>query len=280
MYLMTYFWDEDQTMRLALGKNILEFDDLNDGKPVLDIRDQGKIIRDPYILRDANGVYQLYFTDNWYSNTLGHSTSEDGIHWEDPEYIKVMGDNEDVANCWAPELCYDREKEAWMLFWSSSFYSKNNENRISNRIWYCHTKDFKTYTEAKLLFDPGYQVIDASILYRDGAYHMAFKDERGHNAPGTHYAAIRMAKAKRAEGPYGEITELMTEFRSEGPLLREDGDWVYMFYDSFGTHSYRGLRSKDMKNWEDISGKMRFPEKCKHLCILPGFVNRGCGKGK
>ena len=71
MYLMTYFWDEDQTMRLALGKNILEFDDLNDGKPVLDIRDRGKIIRDPYILRDAKGVYQLYFTDNWYSNTLG-----------------------------------------------------------------------------------------------------------------------------------------------------------------------------------------------------------------
>lgn len=268
MYLMSYFRDEDQTMRLAEGTDILHYTDLNEGKPVLDLRDRGKIIRDPYIFRDNSGMYRLFFTDNWYSNTLGYSESEDGIQWKDPVYISVMGENEDVANCWAPELCWDQEKEAYMLFWSSSFYSKNTENRISNRIWYCHTKDFINYTEAKLLFDPGYQVIDASILFRDGKYYMAFKDERGHNAPGTKYAAIRVACAEHAEGPYGEISDLLTEFRSEGPLLIEDGGWVYLFYDAFGSHAYKGMRTKDMKVWEDISEEMQFPQACKHLCIM------------
>lgn len=268
MYVMAYFYDEDQAMHVAYGENLMKFTPLNQGKPVLDLRAQGKIIRDPYILQDKNGLYQLFFTDNWNSHTLGHSVSEDLLHWNNPEYLEVMGRNEDVANCWAPEVCYDEEQQAYMLFWSSSFYSRNNENKISNRIWYCHTKDFQEYTPAKLLFDPGYQVIDASILRWNGEYHMAFKDERGHNAIGTHYAAIRTAKSRQATGTYEGISELLTEFRSEGPFLIEEDGWIYLFYDAFGTHSYRGLRSKDMKNWEDITEQMKFPKNCKHLSIL------------
>ena len=111
MYYMSYFFDEDQTLRIAAGNDLLHFTPLNHGKPVLDLRPQGKIIRDPYILKDQNHTYQLFFTDNWNSNTLGHSTSEDLIHWKEPEYIPVMGNNNDTANCWAPELCFDPEKK-------------------------------------------------------------------------------------------------------------------------------------------------------------------------
>ncbi len=267
MYYMSYFFDEDQTLRIASGEDLFHFTPLNNGEPVLDLRPQGKIIRDPYILKDQNGVYQLFFTDNWYSNTLGHSTSRDLIHWEEPEYLPVMGKNEDVANCWAPELCFDPDKQAYMLFWSSSFYSLNNEKRISNRIWYCHTTDFVHFTPAQKLFDPGHQVIDASILPFHDSFYMAFKDERGHNAD-PRYAAIRTARAKTPAGPYEEISPLLTRFRTEGPLLIEEDGWVYLFYDSFGDQSYRGMRTKDFSEWEDVSEKMNFPKNCKHLCIF------------
>ncbi len=268
MYIMSYFQDQDQTLRIAAGEDLLHFSDINQDQPVLDLRPVGKIIRDPYILKDETGTYRLFFTDNWYSNTLGYSSSADLYHWEEPQYIKVMGDNEDVCNCWAPELCYDRTRKAWMLFWSASFYSLNTDKRISNRIWYCHTKDFITFTPAKKLFDPGYQVIDASIRYFHGFYYMAFKDERGHNAPGTHFAAIRTARAKEITGPYEDISPLLTRFRTEGPLLIEEDGWMYLFYDSFGDASYRGMRTRDFKSWEDVSKRMEFPRLCKHLCII------------
>lgn len=268
MYTMSYFFDQDQTLRIAKGEDLFHFKDCNQNRPVLDLRPLGNIIRDPYILKDAQGIYRLFFTNNWYSNTLGYSTSRDLIHWEDVKHLKVMGDNEDVCNCWAPELCFDRKRNAWMLFWSTSFYSLNTDKRISNRIWYCHTEDFETFTPAQKLFDPGYQVIDASIHYYDGFYYMAFKDERGHNAPGTHYAAIRTARSCDITGPYEDISPLLTAFRTEGPLLIEEDGWMYLFYDSFGDASYKGMRTKDFKHWEDISRQMQFPDMCKHLCIF------------
>lgn len=269
MYIMSYFLDSDQAMRIAAGENLLRFEDINGGKPVLDLSPVGKIIRDPYVLRDETGIYRLFFTDNWYSNTLGYSTSKDLYHWDEPQYLKVMGENEDVCNCWAPELYYDREREAWMLFWSTSFYSLNTDKRISNRIWYCHTRDFRTYTPAKKLFDPGYQVIDASIRRFDGWYYMAFKDERGHNSD-PRYAAIRTARSRDITGPYTDISPLLTRYRTEGPLLIEEDGWMYLFYDSFGDSSYRGMRTRDFIKWEDVSSRMHFPKDCKHLCILKG----------
>lgn len=269
MYIMSYFLDSDQAMRIAAGDHLLCFEDINGGKPILDLSATGKIIRDPYILKDSLGIYHLFFTDNWYSNTLGYSTSEDLLHWNEPQHLKVMGESNDVCNCWAPELCYDRKRESWMLFWSTSFYSLNTDKRISNRIWYCHTKDFKTYTPAKKLFDPGYQVIDASIRYFDGYYYMAFKDERGHNSD-PHFSAIRTARSKDAAGPYTDVSPLLTQYRTEGPLLIEEDGWMYLFYDSFGDASYRGMRTRDFIKWEDVSSQMQFPKDCKHLCILKG----------
>lgn len=97
---------------------------------------------------------------------------------------------------------------------------------------------------------------------------MAFKDERGHNAPGTHFAAIRTARSKCLSGPYGDISPLLTRFRTEGPLLIEEDGWVYLFYDSFGEQSYRGMRTRDFVTWEDVSDRMAFPSMCKHLCIF------------
>ena len=121
MYTMSYFFDQDQTLRIAKGDDLFHFQDCNQNEPVLDLRPFGKIIRDPYILKDQQGIYRLFFTDNWYSNTLGYTTSLDLLHWEPVKHLKVMGDNDDV-NCWAPELCFDHRRNAWMLFWSTEAF--------------------------------------------------------------------------------------------------------------------------------------------------------------
>ena len=72
MYTIYTFFDQDQTLRIRKGEDLFHFKDCNQNRPVLDLRPLGNIIRDPYILKDAQGIYRLFFTDNWYSNALGY----------------------------------------------------------------------------------------------------------------------------------------------------------------------------------------------------------------
>ena len=60
MYTMSYFFDQDQTLRIAKGEDLFHFKDCNQNRPVLDLRPLGNIIRDPYILKDAQGIYRLF----------------------------------------------------------------------------------------------------------------------------------------------------------------------------------------------------------------------------
>jgi hypothetical protein len=41
-----------------------------------------------------------------------------------------------------------------------------------------YTEDFLSVTEPEVFFDPGYDVIDASITQHDRMYYLTFKDER------------------------------------------------------------------------------------------------------
>lgn len=280
MYYMTYSMDETQAMYTAESEDMLRWKPLNGGKPVLDLAPAGRIIRDPFWFW-VEGRYHALFTDNWKSRTIGHAASDNFVDWELLDFIPVMGDNEDVANCWAPEVFQDKDGQ-YVILWSTSFLSKNDEHKISNRIWCLKTPDFKTFGRAKLFFDPGHPVIDATMWVEEDTYYMAFKDERGFNAPESKYSAIRTAWGKaedrpfdwegepvcRMDGPIGQtVSPLLTGWRTEGPILvKKDGEF-WLFFDSFGDHSYKGLRSRDFENWEDVSGRMEFPYHCKHLCI-------------
>ena len=38
MYTMSYFFDQDQTLRIAKGEDLFHFKDCNQNRPVLDLR--------------------------------------------------------------------------------------------------------------------------------------------------------------------------------------------------------------------------------------------------
>ncbi|HIU67016.1 MAG TPA: family 43 glycosylhydrolase [Candidatus Caccomorpha excrementavium] len=286
MYKMTYSMDETQAMYAAVSEDMLRWTPFKEGEPVLDLRPAGRIIRDPFWF-EFEGRYHALFTDNWQSRTIGHAVSDNFVDWEIADFIPVMGENEDVANCWAPEVYFEPDGTG-VILWSTSFISRNNEHKISNRIWALKTKDFREFSKPELFFDPGYPVIDATMWREDGTYYMAFKDERGFNAPGSPYSAIRTTWGReeekpfswgkepvcRMDGPMGRnISPLLTGWRTEGPILiKKDGEF-YLFYDSFGDHTYKGLRSRDYREWTDISGEMDFPFHCKHLCIRKDTLN-------
>ncbi len=269
MYIMSFFTEARPAAHIAKSEDLINWEVLNNGEPVIEFGEgDGKIVRDPFIIRDKGGVYRMFFTDNWRSQSLGYSYSSDLVNWEKPEFLPVASDLPPVQNCWAPECVYDEQNDQYLLFWSSRVLSELESGPRMDRMYYKATKDFVSYSETKVLFAPGYPVIDASIYLHEGRYYMCFKDERGHNGPDTDYKALRTCTADNAAGPYEGISELLTHNLCEGPtIIRKDGKFV-VFYDAFRRRYYGAMESDDFVNFTDATDKYAFPKDCKHCTVI------------
>ena len=76
---------------------------------------------------------------------------------------------------------------------------------------------------------------------------------------------IKIARAKNIEGPYQVLTAQLTgNYWAEGPTaLQINGEW-YVYFDKYRDHKYGAVKSKDLKNWVDISDSIQMPSKMRH----------------
>jgi len=268
MYVFSYFKTESEALHLALSDDGFQWKPINNNKPVLTCNVNSKSIRDPFIIKAQDGIFHLFFTDSWRSKYIIHCYSNDLIEWSRQEAIGVMVDVPGTRNSWAPECFYDYEEDLYRIIWSSTVSVEGPVNFKDHRIWSTTTKDFINYTPSKIFFDPGYSVIDATVAYKNGKYLMAFKDERGTNEVDTEFKAIRVCCSEKAEGPYANISELITPNLTEGPVIFEAEGELIMFYDHFKENHYGASISYDGRNWTDIIQKVEFPQGVRHGGVI------------
>ena len=130
---------------------------------------QHQLMRDPSMVRTPDGTYHLVWTTSWKGDLgFGYAYSKDLIHWSEQQMIPVMANEPTTVNVWAPEIFYDDEAEQFMVVWASCvparFEKGIEEEKNNHRLYYITTKDFKTISETKLLYDPGFSSIDATII--------------------------------------------------------------------------------------------------------------------
>lgn len=261
MYIMSYFTDEELCARLAKSEDLMNWEDLNGGKPVV-CKTPDTLIRDPFIIKDKSGVFHMIFTVNWNGNQLGHCESTDLISWTETDFVAVMPEN--TQNVWAPECIYDEDGDEYIVYWSSSV----PKGEYNHRIWYCKTKDFKEFSKSEILFDPGYSCIDADIIRVQGKYIMIYKDERGDHSENTCGKDLYLAFADKASGPYENTARSFSPKLVEGPCaVKKDGGF-YIFFESFTKHYYNCFFTENFEKFEDISSKVGFPKDCKHFSII------------
>lgn len=241
-----------------------------------------KIMRDPSIARGKDGTFHLVWTCSWKGDPgFGYASSKDLKTWSKQEFIPVMAFDTTTVNVWAPELFYDDATDDFVIVWASTIpykFEKGIEDEFNNhRLYYTKTKDFKEFTKAEMIYDPGFSSIDAVLVKRaDSDYVMVLKDN---TRPERN---MRVAFSKTATGTYGDLSPApFTDNFTEGPSVVKVGDEWLIYFDSYHKKTYDAVSTKDFKTFTDINDKISIPVGHKHGTIfitdenvLNGLLNK------
>lgn len=230
-----------------------------------------KLMRDPCIIKGGDGNYHMVWTCGWTEKGIGYASSKDLIHWSDQLYIPVMEHQREARNTWAPEVTYDEKTDLYMIYWATTITGKypetqsTEEKGYNHRIYYTTTKDFKTFSKTALLYEPGFNVIDASIVERDGRFVMFLKDETREPVAKN----IRIAYSDNLTGPYSEASAPITgDYWAEGPTSLTLDNTTVVYFDKYIDKHYGGVQSSDLKHWKDITEQLHFPKGMRHGSVI------------
>ncbi len=267
-YLFSYFVDNGQDgLHLAWSGDGYKWEALNAGKSFLTpLVGESKLMRDPCLLRGPDGLFHMVWTTAWKGVTIGYASSSNLIHWSEQQAIPVMAHEPAAINCWAPEIVWDRKRSEFIIFWATTITNKfletagGGDDRYNHRMYATTTKDFKTYTPTKLFYDPGFNVIDATMLSVRGKHHLIVKDETRNPVKKN----LRIATSDDIAGPFTAAGEPFTRDWVEGPSALRIGNEFLVYFDAYRDRRYEAMRSKDLKTWEDVTSKISFPKGTKH----------------
>jgi hypothetical protein len=277
-YVFTYFiGNGEDGLHLAWSKDGYKWDALKGGKSFLTpVVGESKLLRDPCVVRGPDGTFHMVWTTSWWGKTIGYASTKDFINWSEQQAVPVMAHESAAKNCWAPEIVWDARREEFLIFWATTitnqFGETENGGDNNHRMYATTTKDFKTFTPTKLFYDPGFNVIDATILPAFGKYHLIIKDER--KTPVKKH--LRVAASADIAGPYTDLQPPFTRDWVEGPSAMQVGEEFLVYFDAYRDRRYEAMRSTDLKNWEDVTSRISFPKGTKHgtaIAVEKGFVD-------
>ena len=238
-----------------------------------------RVMRDPSIIRTPDGTFHLVWTSSWRGDRgFGYASSKDLKHWSPQRFIEVMTDTTTI-NVWAPELFWDEDKQQAVIIWASCIPGKypdgQEEHKNNHRLYYTTTKDFQHFAPAKLMIEPGFSCIDATLVKRGKKnYVMVLKDNTRPERD------IKVAYAKSPYGPWSKASEPFTGKMMEGPtVLKLDekivnsnsvnskSGWL-IYYDRYQLKDFGAHYTTDFVKFEDVSKQVKVPVLHKHGTIF------------
>ena len=291
-YLYSYFINNgDDGLHLAYSHDGYNWKTLKNNKSFLTPTiGNDKLMRDPCIIYGPDKKFHMVYTVSWRERSIGYAYSTDLINWSKQLKIPVMMHEENALNCWAPEIYYDSISKKYVIIWSTTIPGRFKETDNSgdsidihtpsrleekteliltynHRLYYVTTKDFRDFSKTKLFFDQGFNVIDGSINKSAEDYILFLKDE-------TRYPPqknIRITSSKSLFNSFEPVSDPITgDYWAEGPSSIKIGDYWHVYFDKYMTTGNRmgAVKSKDLKNWTDISDEINFPENALHGSIF------------
>ncbi|NEB01381.1 family 43 glycosylhydrolase [Streptomyces sp. SID13726] len=298
-YLFAYFTGEGtadgEQIRYALsrGDDPLHWRELNQGRPVLTSTIGEKGLRDPFVIRSPKGdKFYLIATDlRMYRNSSGswddvqrHGSksimiweSTDLVHWTDQRLVKVAPDS--AGNTWAPEAYWDDSLGEYVVFWASKLYADDDPEHTGstyNKMLYATTKDFRTFSAPKVWDDPGYSVIDSTVVKYKDTYYRYTKDERD---PGSSSPCSKFITGEKSTSLTSTQYDFVADCIGSGAMERGEGPTVfksntekkwYLFVDEYGGRGYVPFETTDLDSGQwTPSANYQLPASPRHGTVLP-----------
>lgn len=284
-YLFVHFTFKEEKIHFSLskGNNALDWQELNNGKPVFTSTIGTTGLRDPYIVRSPDGdTFYLMATDlKWFSGDKGPDRrryiqvweSHDLVNWSKQRDVLVSPPN--VQNTYAPEAIWDDSIGAYIVFWTSKLDNNNYYTPM-----YATTRDFVTFTEAQI-WQPDEWRIDSTVK-KVGDYYYRFTKsiDKAHN--NCHDIVEERSKDLLAPRNQWETVDYCIGAKvglpeTEAPLVFQsnpgdvNGDYYYLWAERWiPNKTYVAMRTKSFENpkWEVVP--VNFPKPLpKHGVILP-----------
>jgi predicted GH43/DUF377 family glycosyl hydrolase len=274
IYLFSYFKNNGKDgLHLAYSYDGYKWAALKNDKSFLQpVISKDSLMRDPCIIRGAGNKFHMVWTVSWNAKGIGYASSADLINWSPQQYIPVMETEDSARNCWAPEITYDTRKKEYVIYWATTIKGKypaadpTAESGYNHRMYFTTTKDFQTFSKTELLYDKGFNVIDATIIRNGKQYVMFLKDETIKPVPQKN---IRIAVSKKLTNGFSNPSAPITgNYWAEGPTAVKIGDEWIIYFDKYRDHKYGAVASKDLKNWREISEKIDLPAEIRHGTIF------------
>ncbi|MBL8236800.1 MAG: glycoside hydrolase family 43 protein [Bryobacterales bacterium] len=277
--LFSFFRGNGETgLYLAESADGLRWRALHGDRPLLTPRvGESKLMRDPSIARGPDGVFHMVWTTSWRGATLGYASSRDLRVWSEQKTIPCVTE---ALNCWAPEVFYDETTKDFVVVWASTVPGRFPETAgqgakdYNHRLYIVRTKDFATFTPAKLFYEPGFQVIDGALFRRAGKYWMVAKNET-ERPPAKH---LFLTSANSLDGPWSPPSAPISGPQwAEGASPIRIGSHWYIYFDKYRDKKYGAVRSKDLQSWEDVTDSIAMPDGVRHGTVFraPEGVVRG-----
>ena len=287
------------------GNNALKWTEVNAGQPVLTSTLGTKGLRDPFMIRSPEGdKFFLIATDL----SIGGGTSWDESQRQGSRYLEVWESTDLVnwgsqrhvlvspstaGNTWAPEAFWDDALGQYVVFWASKLYAESDTAHTGNtynKMLYATTRDFVTFSPAKIWQDFGASRIDSTVIKDAGKFYRFTKDEGGVTGCSDiiqEQADSLVAVDDVSDPAYNPANPAWTIVTScigkaagtsavEGPTAfkANDGDTsgskYYLFVDEYGGRGYIPLGTDDLAKpaWK-VPSSFSLPASPRHGTVLP-----------
>jgi arabinoxylan arabinofuranohydrolase len=276
-YLFAYFTGNapgEEQVHYAISADGYNYRALNGNKPVVDSNDISTTggVRDPHILRGEDGNFYMVLTDlyvpkmGWENTAMVLLKSPDLINWSHKiiDIPQTFPKNfAKVNRVWAPQTIYDHKAGKYMIYWSM------RHSQGADIIYYSYANADFTGLESEpkqLLFYDG-ACIDGDIVYKDGKYHLFFKNE-DEGAKGI----LKAVSDKINEGytvhqRYVDQTDDQVE--GSGTFKLINSDKYILMYDVYTMGKYQFCESTDLENFNVIDSEISMDFHPRHGSIIP-----------
>ena len=270
-YLFAYFEgrgpkESQEQLRFAVSEDAVNWYALNDNQPVIasDSISVSGGIRDPHILRGADGAFYIVATDmlvarnGWKDNPgIVLLRSDDLLNWTHSTVHLSKDWSEHFSDAywvWAPQTIYDRKAGKYMIY-----FTLQRSDRKSLITYYAYANaDFTGFeSEPQILFQARYGSIDNDIVEGpDGRYHLFYKGNTKDAAGKEVKNGIQQATSRRLQGPWKEdfvyldaYADTPTSVEGSSVFKRNDRDEYVLMYDLYSSGRYEYQTSRDLRHF-------------------------------